>query len=147
MVKKYIIKLTDSEKQQLQSLVGEVKSGAKKQLKARVLLKSDAGWLDTEIAHAFDTTTRTIETYRKDFVVEGFEDFIAGRYRNREYRSKMDGNAEAFLIATACSEPPDGQAQWTLQLLADKLVKMNYVDSISSESVRLLLKKRTQTMA
>jgi transposase len=141
MVKKYIVKLTKDEKQQLKSMLSSGKHAAKKVLKARVLLKANQGWLDARIAAAFDLNVRTVERMRQQFVEEGFEAFIAGRYKKRCYPRKIDGKAEAHLIATACSQPPEGHTQWTLQLLGDRLVQLKCVESISRETVRQALKK------
>lgn len=141
MVKKYIVKLTKDEKRQLKSMLSSGKHAAKKVLKARVLLKANQGWLDARIAAAFDLNVRTVERMRQQFVEEGFEAFIAGRYKKRFYPRKIDGKAEAHLIATACSQPPEGHTQWTLQLLGDRLVQLKCVESISRETVRQALKK------
>ena len=141
MIKKYTVKLTKAEKKQLRSMISSGKHAAKKVLKARVLLKANQGWPDSRIAAAFDLNVRTVERMRQQFVEEGFATFLAGRYKNRQYFRKIDGHAEADLIATACSEPPEGRSRWTLQLLGDRLVELKCVDSISHEAVRQVLKK------
>lgn len=141
MVKKYVVKLAKAEKKQLRSMISAGNHVAKKVLKARVLLKADQGWLDSAIATAFDLNVRTVERMRQEFVEKGFETFLAGNYKNRQYPRKLDGKAEAHLIATACSEPPKGQTRWTLQLLGDRLVQLKCVESISHETVRQALKK------
>ncbi len=141
MVKKYIVKLTKTEKHELKNMLSSGKHSAKKVLKARVLLKANQGWLDSKIAAAFDLNVRTVERMRQQFTEEGFEAFLAGRYKNRHYAHKIDGKAEAHLIATACSEPPEGHSRWTLQLLGDRLVQLKCVESVARETVRQALKK------
>lgn len=141
MAKKYIVKLTKAEKKELGSIISSGKHAAKKVRKARVLLKADQGWLDSGIAEAFDLHVRTVERMRQEFVEKGFEAFLAGSYTRREYPHKLDGKAEAHLIAIACSEPPEGHTRWTLQLLGDRLVQLKCVDSICPETVRQVLKK------
>ena len=145
---KYIVRLHAEERQQLQQLVNTGKRAAATILKAQVLLKADAdgpAWSDPEISEAFDVSLSTIHRIRQAFVQEGLEEAL---YRKkptgRQYR-KLDGAEEARLIAVACSKPPGGRARWTLQLLADKLVELEIVDSISRECVRNTLKKTTSS--
>ena len=145
---KYIVRLHAEERQQLQQLVNTGKRAAATIVKAQVLLKADAdgpAWSDPEICEAFDVSLSTIHRIRQAFVQEGLD---AALYRKkptgRQYR-KLDGAEEARLIAVACSKPPGGRARWTLQLLADKLVELEIVDSISRECVRNTLKKTTSS--
>jgi len=145
---KYIVRLNSEERQQLLDLVNAGKRAAATMTKARVLLKADAdgpAWSDPEISEALDVSLSTIHRVRQTFVEEGLE---AALYRKkptgRQYR-KLDGAEEARLIAVACSKPPDGRSRWTLQLLADKLVDLEIVDSISRECVRNTLKKTTSS--
>ena len=145
---KYIVRLHAEERQQLQQLVNTGKRAAATIVKAQVLLKADAdgpAWSDPEICEAFDVSLSTIHRIRQAFVEEGLEEAL---YRKkptgRQYR-KLDGAEEARLIAVACSKPPGGRARWTLQLLADKLVELEIVDSISRECVRNTLKKTTSS--
>ena len=145
---KYIVRLHAEERQQLQQLVNTGKRAAATIVKAQVLLKADAdgpAWSDPEICEAFDVSLSTIHRIRQAFVEEGLD---AALYRKkptgRQYR-KLDGAEEARLIAVACSKPPGGRARWTLQLLADKLVELEIVDSISRECVRNTLKKTTSS--
>ena len=145
---KYIVRLHAEERQQLQQLVNTGKRAAATIVKAQVLLKADAdgpAWSDPEICEAFDVSLSTIHRIRQAFVQEGLD---AALYRKkptgRQYR-KLDGAEEARLIAVACSMPPGGRSRWTLQLLADKLVELEIVDSISRECVRNTLKKTTSS--
>ena len=139
--KKYIVKLSKSEKQKLKSMIASGKHSVKKLLKARVLLKSDQGWIDQKIADSLDVTTQTIENMRKQFVEDGFDNFLQGRYSQRTYFRKLDGKQEAQLITIACSEAPEGRERWTLKMLANEMVRLEYVDDISYETVRRTLKK------
>jgi len=115
--------------------------------RAHVLLKADVGeegpgWPDEKISEAFDVTVQTIERIRKQLVEEGFDSVLRRRkYTQKVSRKKIDGDVEAHLIALACSEAPEGYTQWSLRLLAGKMVELGYVDSISHEAVRRALKK------
>ena len=146
MPAKYKVSLTDDERQVLTALVSKGKAAARKLLLARILLKADASpagpnWLDEQITAAFDVGRTTVYRVRQAFVEEGLE---ASLYRkpatNRQYR-KLDGVQEAHLVALACSAPPAGHVCWTMQLLADKLVELEIVESIGREAVRTTLKK------
>ena len=143
---KYLVRLTTEERQSLESLVAAGRAAARKLLRARMLLKADIGeggpgWTDGKIAEAFDVGLSTIHRLRQRLVEEGLETALAGKPRSRHRPPKLDGAKEARLVALACSAPPQGRARWTLQLLADKLVELQVVDSISDETVRLRLKK------
>ena len=143
---KYVVRLNPEEQAQLLALVNTGRAAAVKLLHARILLKADvrAGsrhWTDTEIADALDTSASTVHRVRQAFVEQGLEAALARkRPTGRQYR-KLDGRQEAQLIAVACSPPPAGRGRWTLKLLADKLVALEIVDSISAECVRTTLKK------
>jgi transposase len=141
--KRYIIKLSKSEKQDLRCMISSGKHSAKKLLKARVLLKADEGWTDQKIAESFDITTRTLENMRKQCVEDGFENFLKGRYSQRTYERKLDGKKEAQLITIACSQAPEGYERWSLRMLASEMVRLEYVEEISYETVRQTLKKMT----
>ena len=148
---KYIVRLTDEERIQLEDPTRTGKRAASVILHARILLKADAGagspgWDDDRIAEAVECGPSTVYRVRQAFVEEGLP---AALFRQkptgRQYR-KLDGAQEAHLIALACGAPPAGRANWTLRLLADRLVELDVVDSISPECVRMTLKKRTQTV-
>ncbi len=141
--KKYIVDLTSEEREELEALISSGVAPARKLTRARILLKADEGWTDKAISEALDVGTATVERVRKRFVEWGGIKAIERRKPRRQYERKLDGDAEARLIALACSEPPEGRTRWTLQLLADKLVTLEAVDidSISYETVRRVLKK------
>jgi transposase len=152
MKKKYKVTLTAQERGSLQSLISAGKAAASRLAHARVLLKADESpgapaWPDHRIAEAVEVNLRTIERLRKRFVEEGLEAALARKKQSRPSRTpKLDGAAEARLIALACSQPPEGRACWTLQLLADKLVELHVVASISGETVRQTLKKTNSSL-
>jgi transposase len=100
------------------------------------------GWNDEAIVEALEVGRATVERVRKEFVEEGLEAALERRKPRRQYRRKLDGDGEAHLIALACQEPPEGHRRWTLQLLADRMVQLEYVDEISYQTVRRTLKKR-----
>ena len=141
--KKYIVTLTPEEREALENLISAGADSARKLTRARILLKADEEWTDKRISEALDVGTATVERVRKRFVEWGGIKAIERRKPRRQYERKLDGDAEARLIALACSAPPKGRTRWTLQLLADKLVTLNEVDidSISYETVRQVLKK------
>ena len=146
MVKKYVVELTEKERSQLQEMVKKGKTLARKIQHARILLKADEGscgpaWTDEEIAQSFDVGVRTVERIRQRFVENGLEDALLRRQSKQPPRRKLDGNAEAKLIALACSRPPKGHQRWSIRLLADQLVELKIVDSIGRETVRQTLKK------
>lgn len=140
--KKYIVKLTPDEREELETLISSGKSSARKLTRARILLKADEDWTDKTISEALDVGTATVERVRKRFVETSLE-AINRRKPRRQYERKIDGNAEAYLIALTCSAPPEGRKRWTLRLLADRLVRLEEVDieSVSHETVRQVLKK------
>ena len=146
-MKKYRVTLTADEREQLTGLIAAGKTAAQKLTHARILLKADQaeggpGWIDEQIAEALEVSVATVERVRQRFVEQGLDAALDRKRRERPPREvKLDGRAEARLIALACSTPPDGRAVWTMQLLADKLVELEVVDSISDETVRLALKK------
>ena len=147
---KYIVRLNTEEREQLLAFVNTGRAAAAKLLHARILLKADVGagdrhWTDEEIAEALDTSAATVHRVRQTCVEQGMEAALARkRPTGRQYR-KLDGAQEAQLIAVACSAPPEGRARWTLQLLADKLVELDIVDTISAECVRTTLKKTSSS--
>jgi len=141
--KKYLVTLTPEERETLEQLFTSGQASVRKLARARVLLKADEGWKDEQIVQALDVSRPTIERTRKRFVLEGFEIALNGRPRQRTYEHKLDGQAEAHLVALACGEPPEGHARWTLRLLAEHVVQLEQVevDTVSYETVRRMLKK------
>ena len=145
--KRYLVTLTPEEREQLAGLLSAGKRSALTLARARILLKADQAdggpaWPDERIAEALDCGVRTVERVRQRFVERGLEVALGRKKQDRPSRErKLDGRAEARLIALACSQPPDGRAAWTLQLLADKLVELRVVDSVCDETVRRVLKK------
>jgi transposase len=146
-MKRYKVTLEAEERQHLHDLIAAGKAAARKLAHARILLKADAAdggpaWPDHRIADALEVSTATVERVRQRFVEQGLDAALDRKQRERPAREiKLDGRAEAQLIALACSAPPEGRATWTMQLLADKLVELDVVDAISDETVRLALKK------
>ena len=136
--KKYIVNLTSEEREALEALISSGIASARKLTRARILLKADEDWTDKRISEALDVGTATVERVRKRFVEWGGIKAIERRKPRRRYERKIDGDAEARLVALACSAPPEGRTRWTLQLLADKLVTLEEVDiySVSYETVR-----------
>jgi transposase len=146
MKKKYIVTLTDEERQMLQEVLSRGKGAARKLAHARILLKADAppggpGWKDEAIAEALEVGRATVERIRKAFVEDGLNAALERRKSRRQYRRKWDGDGEAHLVALACQNPPEGRSRWTLKLLADRMVQLEYVDQISYQTVRRTLKK------
>lgn len=137
---KYIVNLTDEEREQLLQMIRRGKSAARKLARARILLKANLGLSDGEVARALDIGTATASRTRKRFVEEGLESALKERPRPGQ-RPKLDGKQEAHLIAVACSKAPEGQERWTLRLLADKAVELGLAESLSYETVRQVLKK------
>ena len=143
MAKRYIVTLTEEERERLRQMLSSGKEGVRKLARARILLKADEGWTDKAIHEALDVSASTIERTRRRFVEEGLEATLNRRPSTRRYEHKLDGNAEAHLIALACSAPPAGRKRWSLRQLADTLVNLEQVDldSVSHETVRQTLKK------
>ncbi len=144
-MKKYIVELTSEERKQLQQLVKKGKVPGYKIRHAQMLLKADQGnkgpgWPDVQVAEVFAAHVTTVERLRKRFVEQGLEAAMERNKRNN-YARKLDGDAEAHLIAMACSDPPTGRSEWSLRLLADRLVELSVVDSISYMTVSRTLKK------
>lgn len=145
MNKKYIVRLSDEERTICQGVIKKLKGSSQKVRRAQILLKADAdgpAWTDERIAEAYHCRVQTVENLRKRVVIEGFELALDGKTREKPPTApKLDGKAEAKLIAMRLSKPPKGFGKWTLQLLADQLVKLEVVDSICPETVRKTLKK------
>ena len=143
---KYVVRLTEEERGALELLVAGGRAAADKLLRARMLLKANVGqggpgWSDEKIADAFEVGLSTIDRLRQRLVEDGFDAALVRKPSSCHRVPKLDGKKEARLVALACSDPPEGRARWTLQLLADKLVELQVVDSISDETVRVRLKK------
>jgi transposase len=146
MNKKYIVTLSDEERQRLETLVSQGKAAARKIQRAWILLKADAtpagpAWSDEQIREAFTVSLVTIYRVRQTLVEEGFEAVLTRASKSRHRQRKLDGEQEAHLIALACSKPPPGRRRWTLRLLADKLVELGHTDRVAAETVRQTLKK------
>jgi hypothetical protein len=145
MNKKYVVRLSDEERRVCQDIIKNLKGSSQKFRRAQILLKADAdgpGWLDAKIAEAFHCRVQTIEKLRKRLVTEGFELALDGKKRQEPPTPcKLDGEAEAKLIAMRLGKPPVGYGHWTLRLLADVMVTLEVVDAISHETVRKTLKK------
>jgi len=146
-MKKYKVTLTAEEREQLGELIAAGKASAKKLAHARILLKADAAdggpaWPDARIAQAVEVSVATVERVRQRFVEQGLEAALVRKKQDRPSRERrLDGAAEARLIAIACSQPPDGRDRWTMQMLADRLVELQVVDSVCDETVRRTLQK------
>jgi hypothetical protein len=145
MEKKYIVRLTDEERDILRSVVKKLKGSSQKVRRAQILLKTDAdgpNWTDRQIAEAFSCRTKTVENVRQKFVTEGFEASLNRKKFDTPPRQKrLDGEQEAKVIALRLGDPPKGYANWSLRLLAEKVVELEIVDSISHETLRKTLKK------
>ena len=143
MLKKYIVRLTDEERETLQQMVDKLKGSSQKVRRARVLLKADAegpAWTDAKIADALDCRTKTVENIRERFVTEGFQITLHGQPRP-PCPKLLDGQQEAKLIALRLGAPPPGFSHWSLRLLAERVVALEIAESISYETVRRTLKK------
>lgn len=145
MQKKYIVRLSDAERQVLREVVRKLKGTSQKVRRAQILLKADANgpaWTDGRIAEAFSCRTKTVENIRQRFVERGFEETLGGKKREAPPTPRLlDGEREAKVIATRLGPPPQGYANWTLRLLARKVVELEIVPKISRETVRRTLKK------
>ena len=145
MQKKYVVRLTDTERETLRSVVKKLSGSSQKVRRAQVLLKADVdgpGWTDSRIADAFGCRINTVEKIRQRLVTEGFDVTLNGKPRETPPRQKLlDGEQEAKVIALRLSKPPKGFANWSLRLLAEKVVELSIVESVSYETVRKTLKK------
>jgi transposase len=146
-MKKFIVTLDEDERRHLQSLTSKGKHRSQKVLNALILLACDEGEhqgnrsTNEEIARVLGISMRKIDRVKKRFVLEGLDVALNGRKGSRVYKKKVDGELEAHLIALSCSQPPEGFRRWSLRLLADKAVELEYIDQISHETVRRVLKK------
>jgi transposase len=146
MKKKYIVTLAQEERRMLQAMLSRGKGAARKLMHARILLKADAGTEgpdcdDASIAQGLEIGRATVERVRKEFVEDGLSAALERRKPRREYNRVIDGDGEAHLIALACGQAPEGRSRWTLRLLADRMVQLEYVEQVSYQTVRRTLKK------
>jgi len=145
MYKKYVVRLTDQERSQLETLVRRGRTHARKLLYARILLKADSDgpdrWTDEKIAEALEVSAATVARERRRFCEDGLEVALMPKKPGRPRRRVLDGRAEAHLIALSCSEPPEGRERWSMRLLADRMVELGHVGALSHETVRRTLKK------
>jgi transposase len=144
--KKWVVELTETERMSLTMLIASGHASARKLAHARILLKADvaeeeAGWEDDVIAQALEVSRPTVERVRKRFVTEGLEAALNHRHPKNHRPRRLDGEQEAHLIALTCGATPAGRERWTLRLLAATMVELEYVDTLSYETVRATLKK------
>ena len=150
-MKKYKVTLAADERNSLQDLIAAGKASAPKLAHARILLKTDAApdgpaWTDARIAEALEVDVSTVERLRQRFVEQGLDAALGRKRQDRPSRQRtLDGKAEARLIALACSQPPAGRVRWTLRLLADKLVELEMVETVCTETIRRTLKKTSSS--
>ena len=148
----YHVTLTEEERSQLEAIKTKGSHRSQKVLNALILLNCDEGAHQTnrstneQISSILGISDRKINRVKKRFVEEGLHVALHGRKGERVYKKKVDGDLEAKIIAVSCSESPEGFSQWSLRMLADRVVELGYVDEISHETVRQILKKRTQTL-
>lgn len=145
-MKKYKITLTQEERKELDIIINKGHASARKRIHAQILLRADEakgqdGWKDIDVAEAYGISLRTVERIRERFVTEGFMVALQPKAEQKKRAHKFDGDTEAKLIMLACGKPPEGRARWTLQLLADSMVELKYMKSISSQAVHNALKK------
>ena len=146
--KKYKVTLTDDERRDLITLVNKGKAAARKITRARILLLADeseagASWSDDRIVEALGVSRRTVERTREKCVESGLEAALNHKRTQRPQSKRLDGEAEARLVQLACTDAPDGRERWTMQMLADKLIELEIVETISDETVCTTLKKNT----
>jgi len=152
LMKIHKVTLTDSEVEFLEAITRKGKRSAQIIRNAYILLNCNEAQngkkrKDEDISDLLGVTVRTLENIRKKFVIDGFDTALYGKKNDRVYMPKVDGDVEAHLLALSCSEPPKGYSRWSLRLLSGRMVELQYVDSISHETVRTVLKKRIKTVA
>jgi len=151
-MKKYKVTLTEEERSELKVLTSKGSHRSQKVLNALILLNCDEGEFQDDrsinevVASVLQISMKKIDRVKKRFVEEGFDIALNGRKGERVYARKADGDFEAHLVALSCSGPPEGFVRWSLRLLADRVVELNYIDSISHETVRRVLKKRNKAL-
>ncbi len=149
---KYKVKLKEEERSELKTLTSKGSHRSQKVLNALILLNCDEGEFQDDrsinevVSSVLQVSMKKIDRVKKRFVEEGFDIALNGRKGERVYAKKGDGDFEAHLVALSCSEPPEGFARWSLRLLADRVVELNYINSISHETVRRVLKKRNKAL-
>lgn len=146
---KFVVRLSVAERVFLDGLIAESRTAKERTLRARLFLKADADgacWTDSQIAEAFEISTLKVARLRKRCVLEGLEAALCQRPQANRKPRKLDGAGEARLVALACGKAPSGCSQWTMQLLADKLMELKIVDEISDETVRKTLKKTNSSL-
>jgi len=146
MNRKYIVELNDKQREHLEKLISSGTAAARTITHARILLKSDCcegapRWSYAAIKMALDVSEMTIAHVRKTFAEQGLDAALSRKKPDRVYECCLDGDGEAHLTALACSKPPDGRDRWTLRLLAEKMVELEYVETVSHETIRAALKK------
>lgn len=142
----YVVRLSEEEQAQLRTLIGRGETTASEQLHARIMLKANQGeggpgWIDAAIAGALEVDPSTVARVRRRYATEGLAAALHRKAPDRVYERKLDGEQEAMLVAIACSMPPEGRSRWTLRLLADEVVRLEVVETISYETVRTTLKQ------
>ncbi len=145
MYKKYVVRLTEEKRKGLEALVRRGRAHTRKLLYARILLKADANgpdrWTDERIADALKISSATVARERRRYCEDGLEVALMPKKPGKPRRRVLDGRAEAHLIALSCSDPPEGRERWSMRLLADQMVKLGHVDTVSHETIRRTLKK------
>jgi hypothetical protein len=144
--KRYVVRLSEEERQRVRTLLQRGRAHARSLLYARILLKAEASeggpaWTDERIAEAMETSTDTVARERRRLVEDGLEVALMAKKPGKPRRRVLEGRAEAHLVALACSEPPEGRGSWTLRLLADRMVELGHVERVSRETLRRTLKK------
>ena len=151
-MKKYKVTLERDEREELEAITCKGSHNSQKVINALILLNCDEGAFqqcrmrNEDVAAVLKISMRKIDRVKRRFVEQGMEVALHGRKGERVYKRKADGDFEAHLVALSCSEPPEGYSRWSLRLLADQAVELNYIDSVSYETVRRVLKKRTQAV-
>ena len=151
-MKKFLVTLTKEERNELKQITSKGKHRSQKVINSLILIGCDEGQYqknrstNAELSKVLKTSMRKIDRVKKRFVVDGLDVALNGRKGSRVYTKKADGDFEAHLVALSCSEPPEGFSRWSLRLLADKVVELDYIDSISHESIRRILKKTNSSL-
>lgn len=151
-MKKYVVTLTEDERESLEALTSKGKHRSQVILNALILLGCDQGEFqqrrstNDEMARILNISMKKIDRLKKRFVEEGLDIALKGKKGSRVYARKADGDFEAHLVALSCSDPPQGFARWSLRLLADQVVELDYIDSVSHETVRRILKKTNSSL-